>query len=617
MSEVKTERRLTMTVEEAAAILGISRGGAYELARRNELPGAIRLGGRSSSAARSSSARSTARRPTDEPASCCESAGRCAAPTGSRGREPQVRRGGEASSGGRSTSARTSCGRRRNVTSLRRSATVTSRSPQRVLRPAYGVSVEWEPLRSRLSGAELAAELEATIVPLRAEVKTLEAREDGAFGMNRVDVQWANVRRDLGAGREAVTRARAPASRHESPEFAGGRSADRNAGSDRTDVALGGPAHLRLTVDGVATPVHRERLVAQEPGRRAARRSAEGPENGWLPGAPFRRPVATRLGRLTTTAGHPHERRKRPRRDRERPAGVTESVGLGSGTQTAGARYRRPRCPSSAAGNGWPPYPVPAGTARSAVFTIGDATSSTTRSTRRTAATTRPWKFGALHSCARPGSTSRRQRPPARSATAERRRVIWTDADAAELDVLVHALTFDFWEHRKRVRGVPARAVPAARGVARPQGRTAASARGSRRSRSAGTARGANGGSSSTATACAVHRARTCRPRSPRCSSGAKPGSCSPALKRSAQKPTSARRDRLPDRRRRPTRRTRPRPDTVALEELIVDQALAADRREVEDHEVVGDARARDLDRDRNAGVRLRRSPGARPGGAT
>ena len=27
---------------------------------------------------------------------------------------------------------------------------------------------------------------------------------------------------------------------------------------------------------------------------------------------------------------------------------------------------------------------------------------------------------------------------------------VWTDADAAELDVLVHALAFDFWEHRKR-----------------------------------------------------------------------------------------------------------------------------------------------------------------------
>ncbi len=40
------EPLLTMSVPEAAAALGISRGSAYELARRNELPGAIRLGGR-------------------------------------------------------------------------------------------------------------------------------------------------------------------------------------------------------------------------------------------------------------------------------------------------------------------------------------------------------------------------------------------------------------------------------------------------------------------------------------------------------------------------------------------------------------------------------------------
>ena len=28
----------------------------------------------------------------------------------------------------------------------------------------------------------------------------------------------------------------------------------------------------------------------------------------------------------------------------------------------------------------------------------------------------------------------------------------WTQADDAELDVLVHALVFDFWEHRKKCR---------------------------------------------------------------------------------------------------------------------------------------------------------------------
>jgi excisionase family DNA binding protein len=37
---------LTIDVPTAAKMLGISRGGAYELVRRGELPGAIRLGGR-------------------------------------------------------------------------------------------------------------------------------------------------------------------------------------------------------------------------------------------------------------------------------------------------------------------------------------------------------------------------------------------------------------------------------------------------------------------------------------------------------------------------------------------------------------------------------------------
>ena len=45
MSETKVEP-LTVTVEQAAKVLGISRASAYELARRGELPGAIRLGGR-------------------------------------------------------------------------------------------------------------------------------------------------------------------------------------------------------------------------------------------------------------------------------------------------------------------------------------------------------------------------------------------------------------------------------------------------------------------------------------------------------------------------------------------------------------------------------------------
>ena len=36
--------RLTLTVREAADLLGISRNLAYTLARRGELPGALRLG---------------------------------------------------------------------------------------------------------------------------------------------------------------------------------------------------------------------------------------------------------------------------------------------------------------------------------------------------------------------------------------------------------------------------------------------------------------------------------------------------------------------------------------------------------------------------------------------
>ena len=36
----------TVTVEQAGAMLGIGRGLAYELAKRGELPGVLRLGGR-------------------------------------------------------------------------------------------------------------------------------------------------------------------------------------------------------------------------------------------------------------------------------------------------------------------------------------------------------------------------------------------------------------------------------------------------------------------------------------------------------------------------------------------------------------------------------------------
>ena len=41
---MQTDGRLTYTIKEAAAKLGISKNLAYELARRGELPGVIKLG---------------------------------------------------------------------------------------------------------------------------------------------------------------------------------------------------------------------------------------------------------------------------------------------------------------------------------------------------------------------------------------------------------------------------------------------------------------------------------------------------------------------------------------------------------------------------------------------
>ena len=41
---MQTSQRLTFTIKEAAAKLGISKNLAYDLARRGELPGVIRLG---------------------------------------------------------------------------------------------------------------------------------------------------------------------------------------------------------------------------------------------------------------------------------------------------------------------------------------------------------------------------------------------------------------------------------------------------------------------------------------------------------------------------------------------------------------------------------------------
>jgi predicted DNA-binding transcriptional regulator AlpA len=46
MANTPTVERLTVDVPTAARMYGISRTLAFELARRGELPGAIRLGGR-------------------------------------------------------------------------------------------------------------------------------------------------------------------------------------------------------------------------------------------------------------------------------------------------------------------------------------------------------------------------------------------------------------------------------------------------------------------------------------------------------------------------------------------------------------------------------------------
>lgn len=46
LAELRQSGRATISVEEAAAILGIGRGLAYSAARAGELPGAIRIGAR-------------------------------------------------------------------------------------------------------------------------------------------------------------------------------------------------------------------------------------------------------------------------------------------------------------------------------------------------------------------------------------------------------------------------------------------------------------------------------------------------------------------------------------------------------------------------------------------
>ena len=44
MADKRTENRLTLSVEEASAMLGISRNLGYKLARQGKLPGVISIG---------------------------------------------------------------------------------------------------------------------------------------------------------------------------------------------------------------------------------------------------------------------------------------------------------------------------------------------------------------------------------------------------------------------------------------------------------------------------------------------------------------------------------------------------------------------------------------------
>jgi len=46
--------------------------------------------------------------------------------------------------------------------------------PQRSYHPGYRTTIEWEPIRSKKTGAELAADVEANLPSLRAEAARLE-----------------------------------------------------------------------------------------------------------------------------------------------------------------------------------------------------------------------------------------------------------------------------------------------------------------------------------------------------------------------------------------------------------------------------------------------------------
>lgn len=103
----------------------------------------------------------------------------------------------------------------------------------------------------------------------------------------------------------------------------------------------------------------------------------------------------------------------------------------------------------------------------------------------------------------------------------------WTDADGAELDVLVHALVFDYWEHRKHCEAYRPERCPdleawkAHKAECRAVRVTRRSPSGSRASATS------NSSITTVAAARAACRARSCRPRSAKSATGARHACCS------------------------------------------------------------------------------------------
>ena len=121
----------------------------------------------------------------------------------------------------------------------------------------------------------------------------------------------------------------------------------------------------------------------------------------------------------------------------------------------------------------------------------------------------------------------------------------WTDADGAELDVLVHALVFDYWEHRKHCEACRPERCPdleawkAHKAECRAVRVTRRSPSGSRASATS------NSSITTVAAARAACRARTCRPRSAKSATGARHACCSHGPRRCEQSSRGVRCERL------------------------------------------------------------------------